>query len=93
MNRHERRKAASQARHDEPKAKITFHQAPEDFSAEHIAMFMAALIQTFTVSQKAFPGSQKPVHVTVEYDGKKLCGTAEPSDGEGDTQVSKEHLS
>lgn len=90
MNRHERRKAAAQARTviGSDKAKVTLHTAPEDSTPEHLAAFLALASQAFTLGLK-LPGATFPIHVVVEWDNKRCCGTIEPSDGAGELVFNK----
>jgi hypothetical protein len=83
MNRHARRAEAAKGA-KEPKAKITLHTDPAAVSAEHMAILLTTMSYAFTAGVK-IPGVKFPIHIVVEFDGQKVCGTVEPSDGVGES--------
>lgn len=81
-NRHERRKAAVLGEY--PKARLIFHTDPLEVSQAHIAVFMVAASYTYTTAQslRGKVGEVSfPIHIAIEFGGKKFCGSVEPSDG------------
>ncbi len=71
MNRHARRAAAAKS---EPKAKVTLHTDPAAVPTQHMAILLTTMSYAFTAGVK-IPGVKFPIHVAVEFDGQKVCGT------------------
>lgn len=71
MNRERRRER------DRAKGVITYHQKPSTLTPTHVALLLTSLEHAFTVGTK-LPGVTFPIHVTVEFDGRKACGTIHP---------------
>lgn len=56
---------------------VTLHQEPGTLPSTLLAMLLTSLEHAFTVGSK-LPDVTFPVHVTVEFGGRKACGTIHP---------------
>lgn len=63
---------------------VTLHFNPSDLAeteTSHLGVLFAQLAQAYELGC-ALPGITWPVHITVEFNGTRVCGTVEPGSGE-----------
>ena len=75
------------------KNKIVFHIDPVEVTPTHIAMFLSAAAHAVILAEKLIAAKEAdsptfPLHIAVEYGGKCMCGTIEPSDSTTEMMVS-----
>jgi hypothetical protein len=77
VNRFERRKTAATAHPPDGTSSIVLHTSPTDVSAAQMAILLALLANAARLA-KSLPGATEDVHVIVEMNGARACGSIAP---------------
>lgn len=61
---------------------IALHTKPETVSPSCLGLLLTTMERAFSAGEK-LPGVSFPIHIMIEFDGQKACGTVQPATAAG----------